>query len=504
MNFKDLQYSIGKLKSDVQSQLARNNPMQKQDTKSLSLWIFEERNDLASMRTLAYQRLETNKALKQWVTEPTPGINMQDLEDIVGDKLVRLFDKQVEIEQEFARKYQHYRQAIKSIREREDRLSDVREKKRSLQSRITNLAKTNTRSPKLAEFQKELKSLEQDTHESELDLANFKRFALKEAFYLRLNAMNAYAEKTALLAGFGKYLVDLIEVDAQEYERGPQAAIIVADALNALDYWKPAAEDERPTYADRHAFKGKTPEAPHTPSLEPSAPVEKPVGSAESSSTLAPQLPPRNPAGYSPHEVQQVTGDLKTKEESEIDLSRMDLYDAPPPAYEPPASSPLNADHAPSFYSPYQAHATPPLPPHHLPSEARPYPPSEARPYQPSPYPTHSAPHPSYHPTPSSPYPPTPYQTHSSPRPAHLQASSSFAESPHQASYGELDVDYHRLYQQQATHPSHEHRPYEEFQQRYNRVDAGGFRVPPPLTAEEEKERLARHYAETEKTEEEK
>lgn len=80
MNFKDLQYSIGKLKSDVQSQLARNNPMQKQDTKSLSLWIFEERNDLASMRTLAYQRLETNKALKQWVTEPTPGINMQDLE----------------------------------------------------------------------------------------------------------------------------------------------------------------------------------------------------------------------------------------------------------------------------------------------------------------------------------------------------------------------------------------------------------------------------------------
>lgn len=80
MNFKDLQYSIGKLKSDVQTHLAKNNPMQKQDTKSLSLWIFEERNDLASMRTLGYQRSETNKALKTWVSEDMTGENTKDLE----------------------------------------------------------------------------------------------------------------------------------------------------------------------------------------------------------------------------------------------------------------------------------------------------------------------------------------------------------------------------------------------------------------------------------------
>lgn len=69
MNFKDLQFSIGKFKADVSSQLAKNNPLQKQDTKTLSLWIFQERNDLASMRTMAYERSETNKALKQWVKE---------------------------------------------------------------------------------------------------------------------------------------------------------------------------------------------------------------------------------------------------------------------------------------------------------------------------------------------------------------------------------------------------------------------------------------------------
>jgi hypothetical protein len=89
MNFKDLQYSIGKFKTDFSSQIAKNNPLQKQDTKALSLWIFQERNDLASMRTLAYERLETNKALKQWVkdeVEEEKPENGRDLE-------VKLFGK---------------------------------------------------------------------------------------------------------------------------------------------------------------------------------------------------------------------------------------------------------------------------------------------------------------------------------------------------------------------------------------------------------------------------
>ncbi|KAI9483813.1 MAG: hypothetical protein EXX96DRAFT_479249 [Benjaminiella poitrasii] len=69
MNFKDLQYSIGKFKADVHSQIAKNNPLQKQDTRALSLWISQERYDLASMRTVAYERSETVKALKNWIKE---------------------------------------------------------------------------------------------------------------------------------------------------------------------------------------------------------------------------------------------------------------------------------------------------------------------------------------------------------------------------------------------------------------------------------------------------
>ncbi|CAO3685794.1 unnamed protein product [Rhizopus stolonifer] len=543
MNFKNLQYSIGKLKSNVQTHLAKNNPMQKQDTKSLSLWIFEERNDLASMRTLGYQRSETNKALKTWISEDMTGENTKDLEDIVGDKLVRLLDKQVQIDQEYTRKYQQYRQAIKSIREREDKMSDVREKKRSLQSRIQTLTKSSAQSPKLSEFQKELRSLEHDTAESEIDLANFKRFALKEAFYLRLNAMHAHAEKTALIAGFGKYLVDLIEIEQKEYESGPQAAIILADCMNALDYWKPAQEDERSTFA--LDTKGKAPLPKQT---------EK----------VPPKLPPRNtPTGNEPQEVQQVTSDLKTENESELDLERIDLYDAPPPAYAPSASAPLNADRPGSFYSPYQSHAqahtsagsrnhhqpsSSSLHESHLSSTTYDSPHTEnAQPYQGTQYqdPLYQDPHhspyqethqqghyqespyqnahqqgiyqdayqnayqqgsyqntyqESPYPTNAQPYPPyqnTPYQTHASPRPAHLQASYSTLTTD------SASVDYHQLYRQasQRQQVHHEYRPYEEFQQRYG-VDAGGFRVPPPLTAEQEKEQLARYY-ENEKTIEE-
>lgn len=68
MNFKDLQFSLGKLSSDVKSHMAKKNPLHKQDTKALSVWIFQERNDLATMRTLAYRRGETNKSFREWTT----------------------------------------------------------------------------------------------------------------------------------------------------------------------------------------------------------------------------------------------------------------------------------------------------------------------------------------------------------------------------------------------------------------------------------------------------
>lgn len=378
-------------------------------------------------------------------------------------------------------------------------MSDAREKKRSLQSRILNLSKTSPKSPKLPEFQRELRSLAHETHESEMDLADFKRFALKEAFYLRFNAMNEYAEKTALIAGFGKYLTDLIEIEPtpptqqhrNPYEKGPEAAIIFADAMNAVNDWKPKAADERPTLANTDIVdvgKGKEPEG---------TPAQKPT---------PPELPPRQPSlesivvnqpvGYTTDEVSNATGDLKIAHENEIDLDKIDLYDAPPPAYDDPPkhiSSPLNSDHLTAqhqdsytFSSPYQTNAN--LPP--------------------APQPQHQQ----YHQIFESPAPmhqQAPYQHLN-----HYQHQDSTFYDPTNVMYN-TQVNYQQLYRQvsQRRQPA-AYRPYSEFQQQFNqtyseghhilrqKVDAGGFRIPAPApaqdSAEDEKERLAQHYREQE------
>lgn len=83
-------------------------------------------------------------------------------------------------------------------------MTESREKKRALQARIAALQKSSPRAGKIKEFQHELESLVKDTRGQEAEIGDFKRFALREAFYLRFNAMAEYAEKTALLAGFGK------------------------------------------------------------------------------------------------------------------------------------------------------------------------------------------------------------------------------------------------------------------------------------------------------------
>ncbi|CAO3593341.1 unnamed protein product [Absidia cylindrospora] len=282
MNFKDLQFSLGKLSSDVKSHMAKNNPLHKQDTKALSVWIFQERNDLATMRTLAYRRGETTKSFREWTTNDHGNGTMKMSIQIFRILAIswRLYSqKQMKLNNT---RYQQYRHAIKSIREREDALCDRREKRNSLSARLVHLQKTNPKSPRRHEIEAELVALDNDTQLAEMELGDFKRFALQEAFYIRFNAMTEYAEKMKMVAGFGKYIVDLLDVeptasvgtttttDQQQQHDEPithnndtspptrkpytsesQANLILNDCLLAIDQWEPSEEDERPTLANQ-------------------------------------------------------------------------------------------------------------------------------------------------------------------------------------------------------------------------------------------------------------
>ncbi|CEP08105.1 hypothetical protein [Parasitella parasitica] len=247
MNFKDLQFNIGKLTTNVKSQVAKNNPLQNQDTRSLNLWLFEERNDLAFMKTTAYHHAETNRAFLEWIKDELiknkKHVNYsEDIEDI-GSTLSKLLDKQVELEKQYTERYRLYRRAIKSMRDKEVELADLREKKQIIQERIVHLSKSNPTSKKILELEKELEQL--DTSAKETEAHEFKRFIMKEAFYLRFNALQEYAEKTAVIAGYGKYIVDLLDA---ECHASSNCDMILQDALLTVDGWKP--KDERTTLTE--------------------------------------------------------------------------------------------------------------------------------------------------------------------------------------------------------------------------------------------------------------
>ncbi|ORX63183.1 hypothetical protein DM01DRAFT_1013807 [Hesseltinella vesiculosa] len=187
----------------------------------------------------------------------------------IGDRLATLLQEQARIEQAYAARYQQYRHAIKSIREREDRLCDQREKLKALTSRLQHLDKSNPASPRRQTIEKERDVLSKEAHEHELALGDFKRCMLREAFYLRFNAMDEYADKMKMIAGFGKYIVDLLDIEPTPLAPGSSAAastsptspvrpayvgetqskLILDDCMLALEQWTPSEDEERPTLA---------------------------------------------------------------------------------------------------------------------------------------------------------------------------------------------------------------------------------------------------------------
>lgn len=165
----------------------------------------------------------------------------------IGSTISTLLDKQVELEKQYTERYKLYRRAIKSMREKEVELADLREKKQAIQERIEHLSKSNSSSKKIPELEKELALLNTSSRETEAH--EYKRFIMKEAFYLRFNALQEYAEKTAIVAGYGKYIVDLL--DAQNHASS-NCDMILQDALLTVDGWKP--KDERVTLTEEDAL----------------------------------------------------------------------------------------------------------------------------------------------------------------------------------------------------------------------------------------------------------
>ncbi|KAI7862812.1 Eisosome component PIL1-domain-containing protein [Spinellus fusiger] len=197
-----------------------------------------------------------------------------DLSDVTK-KLGNLFTLWSNVFIEFAGSCEQYRETIKTIGERDSLLTEGREKKKRLRENIERLQETRPDAvEKMEDLKAQLTLLTEATDPDEVEMGNFKRVASREALYLLLNGMQELSSKTDIIASFGKYIVDELEVTplklgeaVAEYQGTEKTLRIVKDATHALDNWKPDKAKVRRTLTSHHGRNPLIP--PRTSSIEP-------------------------------------------------------------------------------------------------------------------------------------------------------------------------------------------------------------------------------------------
>lgn len=147
-------------------------------------------------------------------------------------------------------KHGRFRQVIKSIRERDQLvLADLREKKQAVSARLEHLRKSSPNSKKqIQHLEIQLADVEKEERERELEIGDYKRLALREAFHLRFNAMHEFAQKAAVLASAGQRL-------SSPPSQQQQDDLLLTECMLQIDGWQPPEEQTRPTVLDKWIFQ---------------------------------------------------------------------------------------------------------------------------------------------------------------------------------------------------------------------------------------------------------
>ena len=147
-------------------------------------------------------------------------------------------------------KHGRFRQVIKSIRERDQLvLADLREKKQTVSARLEHLRKSSPNSKKqIQHLELQLADVEKEEHEREMEIGDYKRLALREAFHLRFNAMHEFSQKAAVLASAGQHL-------SKQESNAQQDDMLLMDCMLQIDGWQPPEEQTRPTVLDQWIFQ---------------------------------------------------------------------------------------------------------------------------------------------------------------------------------------------------------------------------------------------------------
>ncbi|RQM08816.1 hypothetical protein DH86_00002953 [Scytalidium sp. 3C] len=206
--------------------------------RKLSQLVKMEKNVMRSMEQVARERMEVAQQLSLW------GEACDDDVSDVTDKLGVLLYEIGELEDQFVDRYDQYRVTIKSIRNIEASVQPSRDRKQKITDQIAQLKYKEPNSPKIVVLEQELVRAEAESLVAEAQLSNITREKLKAAYGYQFEALQEHCEKVAIIAGFGKHLLELIDdtpVTPGEtrtaYDGYEASKAIIQDCEDALTNW---------------------------------------------------------------------------------------------------------------------------------------------------------------------------------------------------------------------------------------------------------------------------
>ncbi|KAI6381617.1 Eisosome core component [Pyricularia grisea] len=206
--------------------------------KKLSQLVKMEKNVMRSLEQVARERMEVAQQLSLWGEHGD-----EDVSDVT-DKLGVLLYEIGELEDQYVDRYDQYRLTMKSIRNIEASVQPSRDRKQKITDQIAHLKYKEPNSPKIVVLEQELVRAEAESLVAEAQLSNITREKIKAAYAYQFDALREHSEKVAIIAGYGKHLLELIDdtpVTPGEtraaYDGYEASKAIIQDCEDALTGW---------------------------------------------------------------------------------------------------------------------------------------------------------------------------------------------------------------------------------------------------------------------------
>ncbi|EQL01222.1 sphingolipid long chain base-responsive protein LSP1 [Ophiocordyceps sinensis CO18] len=206
--------------------------------KKLSQLVKMEKNVMRSLEQVAKERMEVAQQISLWGEGGD-----EDVSDVT-DKIGVLLYEIGELEDQYVDRYDQYRVTMKSIRNIEASVQPSRDRKQKITDQIAQLKYKEPNSPKIVVLEQELVRAEAESLVAEAQLSNITREKVKAAYSYQFDALREHCEKVAIIAGYGKHLLDLIDdtpvtpgETRQAYDGYEASKAIIQDCEDALTNW---------------------------------------------------------------------------------------------------------------------------------------------------------------------------------------------------------------------------------------------------------------------------